>query len=76
MSLAPPYCCAEMRRRAEYVCPDLDANHHGDPLDCPDRLVTRRSDGSFGLVIHDGGSASIDVAFCPWCGRRLGPIDG
>ncbi|WP_443053651.1 DUF6980 family protein [Streptomyces sp. NBC_00285] len=25
----------------------------------------------YGLIIHDGGTASVGIDFCPWCGRRL-----
>ncbi|MFK8844454.1 DUF6980 family protein [Streptomyces sp. Ac-502] len=23
------------------------------------------------MIIHDGGTSSSTVTFCPWCGRRL-----
>ncbi|MFB9422507.1 DUF6980 family protein [Nonomuraea rubra] len=26
---------------------------------------------SYGLPIHDGGSSSIAIRYCPWCGARL-----
>ncbi|WP_435832452.1 DUF6980 family protein [Nonomuraea rubra] len=26
---------------------------------------------SFGLPIHDGGSSSIAIRYCQWCGARL-----
>jgi hypothetical protein len=29
------------------------------------------TDGVNGLIIHDGGSSSIGIAFCPWCGSTL-----
>jgi hypothetical protein len=64
-----------MAYHAEYICPDTDTRHDGDPLACPDRLVVRWPDGTYGLLIHDGGSSRIDIAFCPWCGQRL-PSDG
>ncbi|MGN9756752.1 DUF6980 family protein [Streptomyces sp. SD31] len=25
----------------------------------------------YGLILHDGGTSSITIDFCPWCGRRL-----
>ncbi len=31
--------------------------------------------GGFGIMIHDGGSGVIQIAFCPWCGDKLPPID-
>ncbi len=63
------FCCDDLRARAEHTC-DL----HPDRWDCPDCLVTRSSRGTFGLMIHDGGTSSIRIAFCPWCGARL-PTD-
>jgi hypothetical protein len=38
--------------------------------DCPDALI-RVSKNGFGLWIHDGGTSSIDISFCPWCGAKL-----
>jgi len=64
------HCCAESYH-AEYLCPDTDAVHGGDPLLCPDRLVVRREDRTYGLPIHDGGSSSITIRFRPWCGHSL-----
>jgi hypothetical protein len=28
--------------------------------------------GLYGLIVHDGGSSTIQIYFCPWCGERLG----
>ncbi|MBE1589698.1 hypothetical protein H4W80_007956 [Nonomuraea angiospora] len=25
----------------------------------------------YGLLVHDGGSSSVIISFCPWCGTRL-----
>ena len=50
------FCCDEMRAKVDYRCPD-----HADPHDCPDNLVVRRKDGSFGLPIHDGGSSAVGI---------------
>jgi hypothetical protein len=71
MNSESTHCCDSMTYHAEYICPDTDAIHDGDPLGCPDRLAVRWSDGSYGLLIHDGGSSRIDISFCPWCGRGL-----
>lgn len=46
-------------------------DEHARRADCPDALVRRSSDGSFGLYVHDGGSSVIAIAFCPWCGTQL-----
>jgi len=45
---------------------------HPNRFDCPDALVAYfPKDGSYGLIVHDGGSSTISIAFCPWCGARL-----
>jgi hypothetical protein len=47
-------------------------DRHPDPSGCPDVLI--RFDERFveyGLLVHDGGSSSIIILFCPWCGTRL-----
>jgi len=50
----------------------LDCDQHKDVFDCPDMLVsyTPKFD-EYGLIIHDGGSASLEIRFCPWCGSKL-----
>jgi hypothetical protein len=61
------FCCDEIRAQVERTC-DL----HPNRCDCPDCLVTYSPrTGAFGLMIHDGGTASIRIPFCPWCGTRL-----
>ncbi|MFM9835713.1 MAG: DUF6980 family protein [Methylophilaceae bacterium] len=41
-------------------------------FECPDNLVTFDSRSkSYGLIIHDGGSSSIEMMFCPWCGKSI-----
>jgi len=25
----------------------------------------------YGLVVHDGGTSSVEISFCPWCGTKL-----
>jgi hypothetical protein len=65
------FCCDEMRAQVERTC-DL----HPDRWDCPDCLVAYSPvRGEFGLMIHDGGTASIQIRFCPWCGTRLSGRD-
>ena len=42
---------------------------------CPPQPDTsRRSSRCYGLYVHDGGSAFVEIRFCPWCGARL-PTD-
>lgn len=47
---------------------------HPNPFECPDHLVhfdppTR----TYGLIVHDGGTSSVTIAHCPWCGALLTP---
>ena len=50
-----------MAYNAEYVCPDTAKLHAGDPLNCPDRLIILDGYGTYGLLIHDGGSSSVEI---------------
>jgi len=57
------HCCTWMREAVSFKCPD-----HPDPFDCPDALVTYVPKSCrYGLIVHDGGSSSITILFCPWC---------
>jgi hypothetical protein len=47
--------------------------HHVDRYDCPDALIARMR-GGYGIIVHDGGSSVIEIAFCPWCGSKLPSI--
>ncbi|WP_314220191.1 DUF6980 family protein [Streptomyces zaehneri] len=61
------HCCAEMTRQAGLRC-----RVHPDVFACPDALVRFEPKfGEYGLIVHDGGTASLEIAFCPWCGARL-----
>ena len=61
------HCCEDMRREVERVCVE-----HPDRLDCPDCLLHYSSRfREYGLIVHDGGSSSVGIRFCPWCGARL-----
>jgi hypothetical protein len=56
-----------MRREVERVC-----DQHPDRHDCPDCLVGYSpAFREYGLLIHDGGSSSSRIRFCPWCGAWL-----
>jgi hypothetical protein len=48
-------------------------DQHADRADCPDALIDRVR-GGYGIIVHDGGSSVIAIAFCPWCGARLPAI--
>ncbi|MDR6976400.1 hypothetical protein J2X68_003088 [Streptomyces sp. 3330] len=61
------HCCAEMTREAGRRC-----RAHPDVFACPDALVRFEPKfREYGLIVHDGGSASREISFCPWCGARL-----
>lgn len=61
------HCCDSIDYWANYKCSD-----HADIFECPDNLVTfDRESKRYGLIIHDGGSSSIEMKFCPWCGTSV-----
>ncbi len=63
------HCCEKMKRQVEHSC---STSHPSPP--CPDQLVSFNDVfNEYGLVIHDGGTSSIEISFCPWCGSQLPP---
>jgi hypothetical protein len=54
---------------------DLDhkCTSHPDRRECPDAFIGEVR-GGFGLLVHDGGSSVIEIAYCPWCGTKLPQI--
>ncbi|MFH8337288.1 DUF6980 family protein [Streptomyces sp. AM6-12] len=61
------HCCEAMSRHVDVRC-----DEHDDPFACPDALIDFSATfQEYGLIIHDGGTSSITIHFCPWCGRRL-----
>ncbi|MDQ0273681.1 DUF6980 family protein [Cytobacillus purgationiresistens] len=61
------HCCNDMTYHANFKC-DI----HKDLFECPDKLIFfHERDNDYGLIIHDGGSSSIEILFCPWCGKKL-----
>jgi len=53
-----------------------EVNHrchtHADIYDCPDNLISYLpSFNEYGLIVHDGGTSSIVITYCPWCGAKL-----
>lgn len=61
------HCCEDIAYHVNFQC-----NLHEDPFDCPDRLLIFDENANrYGLIIHDGGSSSIAISFCPWCGEKL-----
>jgi hypothetical protein len=61
------HCCQRMTDAVNYRC-----HQHPDPFDCPDSLFhyTPKFD-EYGIIVHDGGSSSVLIFFCPFCGARL-----
>lgn len=45
---------------------------HDNPFNCLDKIIIYdKKDNDYGLIIHDGGSSSLGIHFCPWCGSKL-----
>lgn len=62
-----PHCCAQMADRVNWSC-----GQHEDTFGCPDALVRFSVQfQEYALLIHDGGTSGVGIAYCPWCGRRL-----
>ncbi|MGG0889534.1 DUF6980 family protein [Cytobacillus horneckiae] len=62
------HCCDQMTYHANLTC-----EIHKNLFDCPDKLIIfHEEDCEYGLIIHDGGSSTIEIMFCPWCGKNLG----
>ena len=60
-------CCEDMQREAGRVC-----DQHPDRFDCPDCLIHYSPKfREYGLILHNGGSSSMGIRFCPWCGAQL-----
>ncbi|WP_397304903.1 DUF6980 family protein [Peribacillus butanolivorans] len=61
------HCCDDMAYHENFKC-----EIHEKPFECPDKLVIYyEKDNEYGLIIHDGGSSSIEILFCPWCSKKL-----
>lgn len=51
---------------------DLKCDLHADAFECPDHLIKYSVRfNEYGIIIHDGGTSSISINFCPWCGSKL-----
>ncbi|MGE7184225.1 DUF6980 family protein [Peribacillus sp. NPDC006672] len=61
------HCCETMKDQVNIKC-----KIHVSSFDCPDILITyNKKFDEYGLIIHDGGSSSIEITYCPWCGSKL-----
>ncbi len=61
------HCCQTMKDQVNHRC-----LQHPDPFDCPDHVIhySEKFD-EYGIIIHDRGTATLLIQFCPWCGTRL-----
>lgn len=58
-------CCNDMRSWSSDHCTEY-------PFDRPDRLVLfDKKDDTYGIMIHDGGTAFAKIRYCPWCGKAF-----
>ncbi|GIN39304.1 MULTISPECIES: DUF6980 family protein [Heyndrickxia] len=61
------HCCENMTYHANFEC-----KIHENYFECPDKIIIfDRKNKEYGLIIHDGGTSSISISFCPWCGSNL-----
>ena len=65
------HCCDRMSYWATFSC-----DVHESAFDCPDAIIIFSGPGQYGLIIHDGGSSSISINYCPWCGATLDGMNG
>lgn len=51
---------------------ELSCSAHAALENYPDALISYSDKfREYGLFIHDGGSSSQAISFCPWCGSKL-----
>ncbi len=61
------HCCSLIEKSLSLNC-----DQHIDEYSCPDVLITYSEVfDEYGLIIHDGGSSSLNISFCPFCGTKL-----
>ena len=61
------HCCNEMEKAIEFDC-----EQHSDGYECPNTMISYIPKfDEYGIIIHDGGTASTGIAYCPWCGTKL-----
>ncbi len=61
------HCCLDMEEHLKFEC-----SQHADANECPDTLVSYSQQfDEYGVIVHDGGSSSIVIKYCPWCGTTL-----
>lgn len=61
------HCCTQMKKAIKLNC-DI----HKNIYDCPDVLISYEPEfDEYGIIIHDGGTGSVSIKFCPFCGTKL-----
>ena len=61
------HCCNNMKINIK-----SEDNVHIDEYECPDILISYIPKfDEYGIIVHDGGNSSIEIYFCPWCGKEL-----
>jgi hypothetical protein len=61
------HCCKRMKSAVESEC-----EQHAERWDCQDALVSYSAKfDEYGIIVHDGGSSSISIDYCPWCASKL-----
>ncbi len=65
--MIPTHCCDSMGYHVKFNC-----TIHKDLYKCPDSIL-KYSDvfDEYGIIIHDGGTSSITISYCPFCGIKL-----
>lgn len=63
-------CCDRMRFDLEQKC-----SQHQSRWDCPDNLIHRWDDGTYAIIVHDGGCSAVVINYCPFCGELVGGFE-
>lgn len=65
--MEPTHCCDSMQAHIDFRC-----RNHTSIYDCPDSILSFSDKyDEYGIIIHDGGTSSIVITFCPFCGTEL-----
>ena len=59
------HCCERMGHDLNRTCA-----LHANRFDCPDALIAQMR-GGYGVIVHDGGSSVVKIAFCPGAARNF-----
>ncbi len=56
------YCCLQMAHKIFF--PD-------DRDDVDQIVIFSKSQKTYGIPVHDGGTSFITIDYCPWCGSNI-----